>query len=151
MPPSQFPSGPTSNQGWWAESSGSGTVGCFTRALHALMQMYSRSDLFRLVTYDAGACSKDNAQAVREHGLHYLFGLKATQPTLYEEAARWLGSRLPEQADATTSDVHGDKTIVRRLYIGDATASPEGWKHLRTVLRVTTTIATSSRACRAVV
>jgi predicted transposase YbfD/YdcC len=111
-------------------------MGCFTRALDAVMAVYGRSDLFRLVTYDAGACSKDNAQAVRKHGLHYLFGLKASQPTLYQEAAVWLGSRRSDEADATTSDVHGDETVVRRLYIGEATAAPEGWDHLRTVLRV---------------
>ncbi len=98
---------------------------------------------------------------MRQHGLHYLFGLKATQPTLYKEAALWLGGRQPEQAGATTSDVHGDDTVVRRLYIGEATAAPEGWEHLRTVLRVemvrrdangtpiASKTATSSRACRA--
>src|SRR5512146_481520 len=113
-------------------------MGIFERALDALMATYGRSDLCRLVTYDAGACSKDNAQAVRKHGLHYLFGLKATQPTLYNEAALWLGSRHAGEAVATTSDVDGDKMVVRRLYIGEATAAPEGWEHLRTVLRVET-------------
>jgi hypothetical protein len=111
-------------------------MGCFTRALAALMAVYGRSDLFRLVTYDAGACSKDNARAVCEHGLHYLFGLKATQPMLYHEAVLWLGSRQPRDADATTSDTQGDKTVARRLYLGEALAAPEGWDHLRTVLRV---------------
>ncbi len=100
------------------------------------MATYGRSDLFRLVTYDAGACSADNAEAVRKHGLHYLFGLKASQPTLYNEAALWLGSRPSGEADAATSDVHGDETIVRRLYVGNASAAPGGWDHLRTVLRV---------------
>ncbi len=111
-------------------------MGIFERALDALMATYSRSDLFRLVTYDAGACSKDNAQAVRKHGLHYLFGLKASQPTLHNEAALWLGSRQADEAVATTSDVDGDRTVVRRLYVGEATSAPEGWEHLRTVLRV---------------
>jgi len=73
---------------------------------------------------------------VRQHGLHYLFGLKASQPTLYNEAAPWLGSHQADEAVATTSDIDGDKTVVRRLYIGEAVAAPEGWEHLRTVLRV---------------
>jgi predicted transposase YbfD/YdcC len=111
-------------------------MGIFKCALDALMAPYGKSDLFRLVTYDAGACSKDNAQAVRKHGLHYLFGLKVSQPTLYKEAALWLGSRQAGEAVATTSDIDGDKTVVRRLYIGEAIAAPEGWEHLRTVLRV---------------
>ena len=120
-------------------------MGHFGTALGALMATYGRSDLFRLISYDpgeslkrgdAGACSKDNAEAVRQHGLHYFFGLKASQPTLHREAEQWLGSRQSDQADATTTDVHSDKSVVRRLYIGDATAAPEGWEHLRTVLRV---------------
>lgn len=111
-------------------------MGIFERALDALMATYCRSDLFRLVTYDAGACSVDNAEAVRKHGLHYLFGLKASQPTLYKEAALWLGGRLADQADATTFDVHGDTTVVRRLHVGEAITAPEGWDHVRSVLRV---------------
>jgi len=101
-------------------------MGCFARALDALMATYERSDLFRLVTYDAGACSADNAGVVRKHGLHYLFGLNASQPTLYNEAALWLGSRPSREADAMTSDVLGGATVVRRLYIGEATAAPGG-------------------------
>jgi hypothetical protein len=111
-------------------------MGAFERALDGLIATYSRGDLFRLVTYDAGACSKDNAEAVRKHGLHYLFGLKTSQPTLYSEAQLWLGAQQPEQAKATTSDIRGTETVVRRLYVGEATAAPEGWDHLRTVLRV---------------
>lgn len=64
--------------------------------------------------------------------------LKASQSTLFDEAVRWLGVREPEQADATTADVRGDETLVRRLYLGEATAALEGWDHLRTVLRVET-------------
>lgn len=113
-------------------------MGSFRRALAELCSAYQGLDLFRLVTYDAGACSKDNADAVREHGLHYLFGLKNTQPTLHEEAVRWLGSAAPEQAAASSSDFDHGRNVVRRLYLGQATAAPEGWDHLRTVLRVET-------------
>jgi len=59
-----------------------------------------------------------------------------SQPTLYNEAALWLGCRPPDEANATTSDVHGDETVVRRLYIGEATAAPEGRDPLRTLLHV---------------
>jgi hypothetical protein len=30
----------------------------------------------------------------------------------------------------------GDSTVVRRIYLGEATDAPEGWDHLRTVIRV---------------
>jgi hypothetical protein len=54
-------------------------IGHFRCALDHLVATYGHLDLFRLVTYDAGACSLDNATAVRERNLHYLFGLKGTR------------------------------------------------------------------------
>ena len=44
--------------------------------------VYTYLALTLFVTYDAGACSEANARAVRDRGLHYLFGLKGSQPTL---------------------------------------------------------------------
>ena len=111
-------------------------IGHFRCALDQLVATYGHLDLFRLVTYDAGACSLDNATAVRERNLHYLFGLKGTQPTLHRAAKLWLGSRAADQADAQTEDVDGGNTVVRRLYIGPSIEEPEGWAHLRTVLRI---------------
>ena len=40
-------------------------MGIFTRAFDELLLTYSRADLFRVVVYDAGVCSKDNASHVR--------------------------------------------------------------------------------------
>jgi len=50
----------------------------------------------------AGACSLANANAVRSYWLHYLFGLKASQPTLYHAAQQWLGPLPAEQAVSPT-------------------------------------------------
>ena len=111
-------------------------MGAFRSSLHKLWDAYGHSDSFRLLTYDAGACSKDNADTVRELGLHYLFGLKSNQPTLYQEAERWLGSRGVEQADAVSSDREHGCTVVRRIYLGETPYAPEGWEHLATLVRV---------------
>lgn len=111
-------------------------MGWFQFALDHLLAAYGHLDLFRMVTYDAGACSLDNATAVRSHKLHYLFGLKGSQPTLLQGAQLWLGVRLPEQAAAQTVDQVGETIVVRRIYLGEATDAPEGWDHLRTVLRI---------------
>jgi hypothetical protein len=113
-------------------------MGVFVRALDHVLDAYGKLDLFRLITYDAGACSLENATAVRSRGLHYLFGLKSTQPTLWEEARRWLGSRSADQADAVTEERDHGGTVARRLYLGPAVAAPEGWEHLRTVARIET-------------
>lgn len=115
-------------------------MGVFELALDSLCAAYKGSDLFRLVTYDAGACSAHNAALVREHGLHYLFGLTAAQPTLFEDAKRWLGTRKAAQASASSQQFERGTTIVRRLFIGEVTVDLGGWSHLRTVLRIQTDV-----------
>jgi hypothetical protein len=113
-------------------------MGVFDAAFSALCEAYS--GLFQLVCYDAGACSAHNAKLVREHDYHYLFALTAAQPTLLEEAKLWLGPRTANEADATSVDTERGQVITRRLYLGAATATPDGWQSLRTVLRIETLI-----------
>jgi hypothetical protein len=111
-------------------------MGHFPIALRELVRAYGSLDLFRLVSYDAGACSLENATLVRELGLHYLFGLKSTQPTLLAEAKRLLERRPASDADAQTEDVVGANLVTRRLYITEEMAGYGDWTHLCTVLRI---------------
>ena len=111
-------------------------MGVFETALRALCRAYHGLDLFRLVTYDAGACSLANASLVRELGLHYFFALKSTQATLHREAERLLSALGIEQIAAQTEDQLRGERIVRRLYLTDAMSGFDTWSHLRTVLRV---------------
>jgi hypothetical protein len=113
-------------------------MGVFGAALDAFCEAYAGLEPCKLVTYDAGACSAQNAAHVRARGLHYLFGLKSTQPTLYEEARRGLGSRGTEQADAVTEDHERGQRVVRRIHLGEVTVDMDAWEHLRTVVRVET-------------
>jgi hypothetical protein len=101
------------------------------------MRTYGKQDLFRLVSYDAGACSEHNARVVRSYGLHYLFGLKSGQATLLAEADACLGSFGPDQAMAVTEDVlGGGDRCLRRLYATEQLAGFGDWDHLRMVLRI---------------
>jgi len=111
-------------------------VGWFQAAFEHLMAAYGSSDGFRLVTYDAGATSLHNADTVRRHGVHYLFGLKDTQPSLRREAERLLGSRPDSECDASSTDADGG---VRRVYLTTVDPGLCGWDHLRTFVRVTHT------------
>ncbi len=108
-------------------------MGHFQAALDELMAAYGSLGLFRLVSTDAGMCSLDNAQAVRGHGLDYLFALK-DQPTLLQEAMRLLKRR--RKAEAETVDVVGTTTVTRRLFTTSEMAGYLSWNHLQTVLRV---------------
>jgi hypothetical protein len=112
-------------------------MGRFEANLRSLVEAYRGIDLFRLVSYDAGACSEHNGNVVRGLGLHYLFGLKGTQPTLFAEAQRLLASLPPQAAAASTEDVIGGPlTVVRSVYLTEQMAGFGDWKHLRTVLRI---------------
>lgn len=110
--------------------------GHFVRALDELLAAYQRLDLFRMVAYDSGACSKSNADAVRERHLHYLFCLDDKQPTLCEEARRLLSCRPVEQADATSEERTGRGIERRYLFMTSEMAGFHGWAHLSTTLRV---------------
>jgi predicted transposase YbfD/YdcC len=110
-------------------------MGQFQASLRSLMATYGRSDLFRLITYDAGGCSAENAQAIRDELLHYLFGLKGSQPTLLAEARRLLENIPVAKADAMSEDVNGPWVITRRVFLSSEMAGYE-WAHLQTALRV---------------
>ena len=65
-------------------------MGAYLTALAALVACYGGIDLFRVVMYDAGACSEANARGTRALGLHYIMQLNDGQPTLFAEARRVL-------------------------------------------------------------
>jgi hypothetical protein len=113
-------------------------MGTFERALDALLAAYGQLDLFRLVTYDAGACSKANAQHIRDRGLHYLLSLKGSQPELSYWAQLWLGQRPLQQADAVNVEGTGRAQVTRRIFLAACPATADGWEHLRTLIRIDT-------------
>jgi predicted transposase YbfD/YdcC len=111
-------------------------MGHFSTALDELCAAYGSIGLFQLVTYDSGACSRGNAQHVRNKGLDYFFALKGTQPTLEAEAKRLLAARVASEADETTEDVRNGNLVIRRVFLTEEMAGYDDWEHLQTVLRV---------------
>ena len=111
-------------------------MGHFATAFTELWARYCRSGLFKLISYDAGGASLENATLVRSKGVHYLLGLRGTQPTLLAEARRLLAAVPVTQAVATTVDKTGTGTETRSLFITEEMASYLEWEHLRTVVRV---------------
>lgn len=107
-------------------------MGAYLPALRQLVAIYGPLDLFRVVMYDAGACSEANARGTRELGLHYVMQLNDAQPTLYAEARRVLPSEVEHLVEL--ADQGG-----RVRYRIRTTRQLEGfldWAHLRTVLHV---------------
>ncbi len=109
-------------------------MGHFQTALGELLEAYDGLDLFRMVAYDSGGCSKANADFVRARGLHYLFRFDQNQPTLHEEAKRVLAS---SSAAPDTSDVYRtSRGRVRRSLFIIRDMAGFHWDHLQTVLVV---------------
>lgn len=111
-------------------------MGHFANAFRELHDTYRSLDLFRMVSSDAGACSLENADLVRASSLHYLFGLKGSQPTLLKEAERLLGSLPATARVASSEDVVGGNIVTRRAFLTEEMAGFEGWTHLTTVIRI---------------
>ena len=109
-------------------------MGHFQTALGELLEAYDGLDLFRMVAYDSGGCSKANADFVRARRLHYLFRFDQNQPTLHEEAKRVLAS---SSAAPDTSDVYRtSRGRVRRSLFIIRDMAGFHWDHLQTVLVV---------------
>ncbi len=111
-------------------------MGQFQTVIDDLVEAYRRTKMFALVSADAGSCSEENGRHVRSKGLHYIFGLKGSQPTLQDEARALLARRAPDQAEAVTVDIRGRHEVTRRLYKSTEMAGFLDWTHLQTVLRV---------------
>lgn len=112
-------------------------MGHFPRALAELMAAYGKLHLFEVLTTDAGMCSLENADlAVDTYHLHYLFRLKADQPTLLAEAKRLLARQKPAQCLAKTEDILGKYIVTRYLFLTDQMADFLDWKHLQTAIRI---------------
>jgi len=111
-------------------------MGVFSRALDSLMEAYGNLDLFRLVTYDAGACCRANADHIRSRSLHYLLGLKGSQPQLLYWARFSFKDRNAEAPDARTVDGKGLGQVTRSVFLLPCPDGTDEWPHLRTVVRV---------------
>jgi predicted transposase YbfD/YdcC len=111
-------------------------MGVFKRALDALLEAYGNLDLFRLVTYDAGACSKANADYIRSRNLHYLLGLKGSQPQLLYWARLSFEDRSGDSPDALTVDGKGKDQVTRSVFLLQCPDGTDEWSHLRTIVRV---------------
>jgi predicted transposase YbfD/YdcC len=111
-------------------------MGIFPHVFDALQRAYG--NLFRLVTYDAGATSDENCRLVVEAGKDFLFRIKNENWLVMQEAKRLLGAVSPEKAMAHTEDVLSNETSVHRYLFTCAKVGPSffGWPQVKTILRV---------------
>ena len=107
-------------------------MGAYLPALAELVEAYAGLHLFRVVMYDAGACSEANARGTCALNLHYVMQLTANQPALLAEATRIL-----PLAPAHVFETGPKHSRVRyTVRISDEMAAFLDWDHLKTVVHV---------------
>lgn len=117
--------------GGWGEE----TV--YDYALYELLDAYGSLDLFKLVVYDAGACSMANARSTREAGLHYMFRIKkGKQPKLAKATEQELGARGIDEADAIVDGDFNGEPERRSVYLSQNVSTWPRWTQMSTVIRV---------------
>ncbi len=108
--------------------------GFFKAVLESFLSTYG--NFAKMLTYDAGANSRENATLVAIKGLFYLFSLKNDQPTLFKKATKLLASLGSNLALASTDEILSGKRTIRRIWMTTQMAGYHGWTHLQVVLRV---------------
>jgi hypothetical protein len=111
--------------------------GSMPELLAELKAAYGRSQLFSLVTTDAGNTSCGIAREVVALGLDYFAQIKSTHGGIHDEAAAVLGQRRPSRAHATYTDSQNGQVVTYHLWRYDL--SEVGWldwTHARQVVRV---------------
>lgn len=107
----------------------------FKKAFGDLVRIYGRR--FRLVMYDAGAASANNAVVVRKAGKHYLFQMADERWVMYQTAELLLRDRQPQAYN--TNDISESERVERELTlmpVGETRKNLTMWESARTILRV---------------
>jgi len=119
-------------------------MGAFPAFFEEVMKAYGRSNLFEVITADAGFTSEANARLVNDADKGYVLGLKGNQPELLAEARRLLepttdpktgAYRVAPEAE-TSWERHKGKRIRRQLWRTTEIAGWGNWTHLRQVVLV---------------
>ena len=105
----------------------------YPHALDQLTEVYGGLQLFEMVSYDAGACSRVNARYTREAGLHYLMRIN-NQPKLEAEATQRIKQLDEDNCLAETVDREHGCTVVRRLSLVDGVEIWPAWTGARTLI-----------------
>jgi len=109
----------------------------YTVALESLIAAYGGLQLFRLVDYDAGGCSRANASYTRECGLDYLMRVQVkSQAKLAAHMKMLLDPLSVAEADAVVCESVRGAQIRRSVYLSEQTAVWPRRTELRTIVRL---------------
>lgn len=111
-------------------------MGAFGGAFDWLCRTYG--DLFKLVSYDAGGVSKENADMVKAYGKEYFFRLKNENWHMRQFAEEMLNNK--SHAAETRDVVDNHTLVIRRVFLYQvqpiAGRTLLAWSHTNTFMRV---------------
>lgn len=102
-------------------------------AVRELITAYGDTDMFQLLTCDAGITSLATMTLLNKHDIHYFAAVKDNQPELLKEAKRLLDGMT--QFSRRSEERSKGKLVVHELYVVD---TPEGylqWTHMQRMVR----------------
>lgn len=109
-------------------------MGIFQEAFDVLVNQYD--NLFKIISYDAGATGLENADYVQRHGKWYLMGLKGNQPKLFELATGLLAGLGLDRFLAETREYVKGQLEIRRIWTTYEGSGLLDWKHMTGLFRV---------------
>jgi len=111
--------------------------GAMPDLIEALYEAYGKTDLFKMVTTDAGNNSLAAAEAIVSRRWEYCLQIKEDQRELLKEAKLQLGTRSVEKADFTCADIHGNEVVTYVVFVHPlGEAGWLNWSHARVLVRV---------------
>ena len=113
-----------------------GAVCSFTEGL---IGAYRHTDLFEVITADAGNTSLKHASLIHGHDLGYVLAVKESLAELCREVLRLLADLGPDQAEASEARHEKGARITHRLFRLTLRGFL-GWTHARQLIRVERTV-----------
>jgi hypothetical protein len=108
-----------------------------------LIGAYRRTELFEVISADAGNTSLKHASLIHGHDLGYVLAVKEPLAELYREALRLLGGLAHNEAETVETRHERGCRITHRLY-RVTTRGFLGWTHTRQLVRVERTVESKS-------
>jgi hypothetical protein len=113
-------------------------IGAMPGLLRELHTIYGRTELFEVLTTDAGNTAlKVNGQIVNDLHLDYFSQIKCEHGDIHQEAERALGRRRAREADFSYSDHQNGDVVTYQVWHQDLSdAGWLDWTHARQLVRV---------------
>ncbi len=103
-------------------------------ATRELIQAYGDSDMFQLMTCDAGITSWQTMTLLHNKGIHYFGAVKANHGDLFSEAVRLHQKAGMRPVRINTERAKGTN-ITQEFYIVDTPGGLAKWTHMKRVVR----------------